>query len=74
MSTISDAVTSILPKPLVTGLSGATSQYESKGGKAKKSKKGSKKSKKAKKASKKAKKGSKKNTKKSRKWFPLLGI
>jgi len=71
MSTISDAVSSILPTPFVTGLSGATSQYESKGGKAKKSKKGSKK---AKKSSKKVNKRSKKTAKKSRKWFPLLGF
>jgi len=67
MSTITDAMNSILPKPLVTGLSGSTSQYESKGGKAKKSKK-------AKKASKKSKKVSKKTAKKSCKWFPLLGF
>jgi hypothetical protein len=71
MSTISHAVSSILPKPFVTGLSGSTSQYESKGGKAKKSKKGSKK---AKKASKKVNKRSKKTAKTSRKWFPLLGF
>ena len=71
MSTISDAFTSILPKTVVTGLSGSTSQYESKGGKAKKSKKGSKK---AKKTAKKANKRSKKTAKKSRKWFPFLGF
>ena len=68
MSSISDVVTSILPKPLVTGLSGATSQYESKGGKAKKSKKGYKKGKKT------SRKVSRKTAKKSRKWFPFLGI
>lgn len=74
MSTIYEAAKSILPKPLVTGLSGATSLYESKGGKAKKSKKGKKASKKGKKGSKKAKKTAKKAAKKSRKWFPFLGI
>lgn len=67
MSTISEAANSILPKTVVTALSGATSQYESKGGKAKKSKK-------AKKSSKKSKKGSKKTSKKTRKWFPFLGF
>jgi hypothetical protein len=67
MTELSKAFENILPKTVVTGLSGATSLYESKGGKAKKSKK-------AKKASKKSKKGSKKTAKKSRKWFPLLGF
>lgn len=70
MSTISEAAKSILPNTVVTALSGATSQYESKGGKAKKSKKAKKSSKKSSKKSKKA----KKTAKKSRKWFPFLGI
>jgi len=74
MAELAKAFDSILPKISVTGQSGSTAQYASKGGK-----KASKKS--AKKAAKKdvkksAKKGAKKSAKKraSRKWFPFLGF
>jgi len=78
MAELAKTFDSILPKISVTGQSGSTAQYASKGGKkaAKKSaKKAAKKS--TKKAVKKsAKKGAKKSTKKraSRKWFPFLGF
>ena len=72
MTELSKAFENILPKIAVTGQSGSTAQYESKGGKAKKAKKGSKKS--AKKGSKKSKKGSKKTAKKSSKLFSFLGF
>ncbi len=70
MAELAKAFDSILPKISVTGQSGSTAQYASKGGK-KASKKSAKKG--AKKAVKKsAKKGAKKRA--SRKWFPFLGF
>lgn len=62
MTELSKAFESILPKIAVTGQSGSTAQYASKGGK-----KSGKKS---------AKKGAKKAAKKraTRKWFPFLGF
>lgn len=66
MAELAKAFDSILPKISVTGQSGSTAQYASKGGK-----------KAAKKSAKKgAKKSAKKSTKKraSRKWFPFLGF
>jgi adenylate kinase len=70
MAELAKAFDSILPKISVTGQSGSTAQYASKGGK-KAAKKGAKKS-----AKKGAKKSAKKSTKKraSRKWFPFLGF
>jgi hypothetical protein len=70
MAELAKAFDSILPKISVTGQSGSTAQYESKGGKksAKKSaKKGAKKS---------VKKSAKKSAKKgaTRKWFSFLGF
>ena len=66
MTELSNAFKSILPNIAVTGQSGSTAQYASKGGK-KAAKKGSKKA---------AKKSIKKSAKKraTRKWFPLLGF
>jgi len=60
----------VLPKPLVTGLSGSSSNYVSKSVGGKKSKKSAKKSKKSKKSAKK----SKKSRKTAKKWFPMLGF
>ena len=74
MTELSNAFKSILPNIAVTGQSGSTAQYASKGGK-KAAKKGSKKA--AKKSSKKAaKKSSKKSAKKgaTRKLFSFLGF
>lgn len=62
MTELSKAFESILPKIAVTGQSGSTAQYASKGGK-KSGKKSAKKS---------AKKAAKKRA--TRKWFPFLGF
>lgn len=66
MTELSKAFENILPKIAVTGQSGLTAQYASKGGK----KSGKKSAKKG------AKKGAKKSAKKraTRKWFPFLGF
>ena len=68
---IENSIIGVLPKPLVTGLSGSTYKYESTGGKkSKKSRKSAKKSKKSRKSAKK----SKKSRKTAKKWFPMLGF
>jgi hypothetical protein len=75
---VTNELTTVIPVPYVTGLSGSTYSYESKGGKSnkkntsKKSKKTSKKSKKTSNKSKKTSKKSKKTSKKVTNWFSFL--
>jgi deoxyxylulose-5-phosphate synthase len=63
---IDQSTIGVLPKQLVSSLSGSTYKYESTGGK--KSKKSTKKSRKS------AKKSRKSSKKTAKKWFPMLGF